>query len=133
MARLGGVAAKTPLSERHAASAPPLLLAESWNPQTDPRGWWLSEKLDGVRAYWDGKRFLSRNGNRYVAPEWFTRGLPDTPLDGELWVGRKQFQRTVSIVRRGDAAELWREVATLAFMATLLVAVSVRRFHKTIE
>ena len=120
MARLGGVAATTPLSERHAASAPPLLLAESWNPQTDPRGWWLSEKLDGVRAYWDGKQFLSRNGNRYVAPEWFTRGLPDTPLDGELWVGRKQFQRTVSIVRRGDAAEVWREVRYLVFDAPAL-------------
>ena len=117
MARLGGVAATTPLSERHAASAPPLLLAESWNPQTDPRGWWLSEKLDGVRAYWDGKQFLSRNGNRYIAPEWFTRGLPDTPLDGELWVGRKQFQRTVSIVRRGDGADLWREVQYLVFDA----------------
>ena len=89
-------------------------------PETDPRGWWLSEKLDGVRAYWDGKQFLSRNGNRYVAPEWFTRGLPDTPLDGELWVGRKQFQRTVSIVRRSDGSELWREVRYLVFDAPAL-------------
>ncbi len=98
-------------------SAPPLLLAESWSSETDPRGWWVSEKLDGVRAYWDGKQFLSRNGNRYIAPEWFTRGLPDTPLDGELWVGRQQFQRTVSIVRRGAASDLWREVRYLVFDA----------------
>src|SRR5215218_9562054 len=42
------------------AAAPPLLLAETWDGQADPAGWWLSEKLDGVRAYWDGTRFLSR-------------------------------------------------------------------------
>ena len=118
MARLGGMVVSA--VSKSITSTPPLLLAESWNPETDPRGWWLSEKLDGVRAYWDGKQFLSRNGNRYVAPEWFTRGLPDTPLDGELWVGRKQFQRTVSIVRRGDAADLWREVRYLVFDAPAL-------------
>jgi len=118
MARLGNVVVTPSTSAK--ASSPPLLLAESWNPETDPRGWWLSEKLDGVRAYWDGKQFLSRNGNRYAAPEWFTLGLPNTPLDGELWIGRKQFQRTVSIVRRGDAAELWREVRYLVFDAPVL-------------
>ncbi len=117
MARLGGGVATTPLNKRNAGVAPPLLLAETWNPETDPRGWWLSEKLDGVRAWWDGKQFLSRNGNRYVAPEWFTRGFPNTTLDGELWVGRKQFQRTVSIVRRGDASDLWRELRYLVFDA----------------
>ncbi len=37
----------------------------------------MSEKLDGVRAYWDGKQFLSRQGNLYHAPDWFTAGLPD--------------------------------------------------------
>src|SRR5437879_1085254 len=79
---------------------PPLLLAESWDGESDPTGWWMSEKLDGVRAYWDGKQFLSRQGNRYFAPDWFVAGLPLEPLDGELWIGRKQFQRTVSIVRR---------------------------------
>ncbi len=127
MARLVGVVATTPLPEPNTASAPPLLLAESWNPETDPRGWWVSEKLDGVRAYWDGTQFLSRNGNRYVAPEWFTRGLPDSPLDGELWVGRKQFQRTVSIVRRSNAAELWREVRYLIFDAPALALPFERR------
>ena len=115
MARLGNIVVTPSTSTK--ASSPPLLLAESWNPENDPRGWWLSEKLDGVRAFGAGREFLSRNGNRYAAPEWFTRGLPDTPLDGELWVGRKQFQRTVSIVRRGDAADLWREVRYLVFDA----------------
>ena len=116
MARLGSTAGTTPVA-KNTTSAPPLLLAESWNPETDPRGWWLSEKLDGVRAYWTGREFLSRNGNLYAAPEWFKLGLPSTPLDGELWIGRKQFQRTASIVRRGDGADLWREVRYLVFDA----------------
>lgn len=96
---------------------PPLLLAESWDDTIDPTGWWMSEKLDGVRAYWDGKQFLSRQGNRYQAPEWFTKGLPLEPLDGELWIGRKQFQRTVSIVRRQDQTDLWKAVRFVVFDA----------------
>ena len=77
----------------------------------------MSEKLDGVRAYWDGKQFLSRQGNLYHAPDWFVDGLPDVPLDGELWIGRKQFQRTVSIVRRQDKSDHWKEVRFLVFDA----------------
>ena len=38
--------------------APPLLLAQSWSVDIDPAGWSLSEKLDGVRGFWDGKHFL---------------------------------------------------------------------------
>ena len=89
---------------------PPVLLAHVWENDVELLGWWMSEKLDGVRAYWDGQRFLSRLGNEYIAPDWFVAGLPNTPLDGELWVGRKQFQRCVSIVRRQEAHDEWREV-----------------------
>ena len=52
----------------------------------DPSGWWMSEKLDGVRAYWSGTSFYSRQGNVFQAPEWFTADLGSTPLDGELWL-----------------------------------------------
>ena len=101
-------------------AAPPLLLAEFWDGVTDPRGWWLSEKLDGVRAYFDGRRFLSRQGNVYHAPAWFVAGLPAVPLDGELWLARKEFQRAVSIVRRQDRTDLWRQIAFLVFDAPAL-------------
>jgi DNA ligase-1 len=94
-----------------------LLLAETWDNATDLSDWWMSEKLDGVRAYWDGKQFLSRQGNLYHAPAWFVEGLPETPLDGELWIDRKKFQRTVSIVRRQDKSDLWNEVRFLVFDA----------------
>ncbi len=98
-------------------SAPPLLLAHVWDNEADLGGWWMSEKLDGVRAYWDGTRFLSRLGNQYFAPAWFTAGLPDFPLDGELWLARKAFQRAVSIVRRQDQSDAWREIRFLVFDA----------------
>jgi DNA ligase-1 len=113
-----GAAVSAPRKPRSGeAQAPPVLLAERWDSAQDPTGWWLSEKLDGVRAYWDGEGFLSRQGNRYLCPDWFCQGLPSTPLDGELWVGRKKFQRTVSIVRRADRSEHWREVRYLVFDA----------------
>ena len=108
------------LDEAGAADAktgPPLLLAERWDTAQDLAGWWLSEKLDGVRAYWDGKSLISRLGNRFHAPDWFLEGLPDTPIDGELWTGRKAFQRTVGIVRRQDRTDLWKQVRYVAFDA----------------
>jgi hypothetical protein len=77
----------------------------------------MSEKLDGVRAYWDGTQLLSRLGNPFKPPAWFADPLPKEPLDGELWVGRKQFQKTVGIVRRQDQCELWREVRDVVFDA----------------
>src|SRR5687768_13141617 len=121
-ARLGGALPQKPVrkssdGEEGGEAGPPLLLAESWDNAADLAGWWMSEKLDGVRAYWDGKQFLSRLGNLFHAPDWFVEGLPDVPLDGELWIDRKKFQRTVSIVRRQDKTELWKEVRFLVFDA----------------
>lgn len=96
---------------------PPLLLAHSWDNETDLTDWWMSEKLDGVRAYWDGQQFFSRQGNLYHAPDWFIAKLPPIPLDGELWLDRKRFQRTVSIVRRQDKSDLWKEISYVVFDA----------------
>jgi len=31
----------------------------------------MSEKLDGVRAFWNGNDFYSRAGNKFNAPDWF--------------------------------------------------------------
>jgi DNA ligase-1 len=114
---VGSAPAVMPKTERQ---VPSLLLAESWDGEQDVTGWWLSEKLDGVRGLWDGSRFLSRQGNVYHAPAWFTAGLPAMPLDGELWLGRGAFQRTVSIVRRHDGTEQWREIRFLVFDAPAL-------------
>lgn len=115
--RIGGELPTKPKLASAKKDGPPLLLAEKWDNARDLADWWMSEKLDGVRAYWDGQRFLSRQGNEYHAPDWFIEGLPDVPLDGELWIGRKKFQRTVSIVRRQDKSDHWREVRYLVFDA----------------
>ena len=112
--------AKATAQDDDSSKAPPLLLAERWDNVIDPTGWWLSEKLDGVRAYWDGKQFWSRLGNLFHAPDWFVAGLPTEPLDGELWLDRKQFQRTVSIVRRQDKSDHWKQVRYVVFDAPKL-------------
>lgn len=79
------------------------MLARDLEDYVDPAGWWLSEKLDGVRAVWNGRALLSRNGNLLPAPASFTHALPrDTWLDGELWLGRGRFQETAAVVRRAD-------------------------------
>lgn len=101
-------------------AGPPLLLAHRWENDVDLSDWWMSEKLDGVRAYWDGQRFLSRQGNEFHAPDWFVDGLPGTQLDGELWMDRKAFQRTVSIVRRQDRSDHWKQIKYVVFDAPAL-------------
>lgn len=115
--RVGGDAPAASVAASEESDDAPVLLAESWDGERDITGWHLSEKLDGVRAYWDGTRFLSRQGNQFHVPEWFRAELPAEPLDGEFWLERKAFQRTVSIVRRQDESPLWRSIRYLIFDA----------------
>jgi predicted DNA-binding WGR domain protein len=100
-----------------------VMLAQTWDDR-DPSGWWMSEKLDGVRCYWNGKTLKSRNGNEYMAPDFFTMGFPTTvSLDGELWTGRKKFSECVSIVRRSDSKHdfnEWKRVIYVLFDAPSL-------------
>jgi len=117
-ARLGQVITATPArAEAAATKIPALLLAESWNADVDPTGWLISEKLDGARAWWDGTKFVSRGGNIFHAPAWFTTGFPNVPLDGELWLARKAFQKTMSIIRRQDEPDTWRQIKFVVFDA----------------
>lgn len=115
--RIGGPLPAQTTKSASKADAPPLLLAHSWANDAELDGWWMSEKLDGVRAYWDGRQFLSRQGNKLHAPDWFVASLPGQPLDGELWLARKAFQRTVSIVRRQDQSDHWKEITFVTFDA----------------
>jgi len=82
----------------------------------DIKQYWLSEKLDGMRGYWNGKQLLSRQGNLIHTPAWFTQHWPTTVMDGELWLGRDQFQQTLSCVRKINIDEsCWREVRFMIF------------------
>lgn len=97
-------------------SPPALMLAKYWQSGVDPAAFLLSEKLDGVRAFWDGHTLRFRSGRRIAAPDWFTSALPATALDGELWLGRGSFDRLSGIVRRNTPVDVeWREVRYMIF------------------
>ena len=99
-----------------AADAPALLLANVYRPGMRLADYWVSEKYDGVRGYWDGHTLRTRGGETVAAPAWFTADWPDTPMDGELWAGRGRFSHAQSTVRQqqpDDAA--WREMRFMVF------------------
>lgn len=98
------------------SGALPIPLAVDAAPRPDPSGWLVSEKYDGVRALWNGRQLRFRSGIAIAAPAWFTARLPAVPLDGELWMGRGQFEALSGAVRRQqpeDAA--WRAVRYMVF------------------
>lgn len=99
-----------------AAAAPALLLAREWPADADPAGHLVSEKLDGVRAFWDGQSLRFRSGRQIAAPPWFTAALPKLALDGELWLARGQFDRLSGTVRRTDPVDAqWRDIRYMVF------------------
>jgi DNA ligase 1 len=95
---------------------PALTLAEVYAPGVGLGGYLMSEKLDGVRAYWDGTRLITRGGHLIRAPDWFTAGLPPVPLDGELWLGRGRFAEASGAARRLEPdPETWRDMRYMLF------------------
>lgn len=115
LALLLSLAQATPAMAMETAALPAPMLAIPLPEHVDVAGYLASEKLDGVRARWDGRALWTRGGIRIAAPERFTRGWPRTPMDGELWLGRGRFDATSALVRAGNPADPgW---ASLRFMA----------------
>ncbi|HMB15930.1 MAG TPA: DNA ligase [Pelovirga sp.] len=83
------------------------MLPQVYTAETPVAGWWMSEKLDGIRGYWDGSQLYSKNGTLLAAPKEFTAELPPFPLEGELWGGRGTFEQTSSIVMRHQPHKGW--------------------------
>ncbi|GJL65972.1 MAG: ATP-dependent DNA ligase [Nitrospirales bacterium] len=102
-------------SVAEAKDKPAVMLAEVYQPGIDVSQYWVSEKLDGVRARWDGHRLISRGGHAFAAPTWFTAGLPNISLDGELWIARGRYEETSSIVRKLTPHEGWRDIRLMLF------------------
>ena len=104
-----------------AGQAPPMQLAQSATAQQFALAapiarHWVSEKYDGVRAWWDGHSLRTRQGHRIAAPTWFTANWPKVAMDGELWAGRGQFETasgTVQSLVPNDAA--WQAMRFLVF------------------
>jgi DNA ligase-1 len=87
------------------------LLARNAPAGIDPRPYLVSEKLDGVRALWDGHTLRFRSGRPVPAPVWFLAQLPRHPLDGELWMGRRRFDELSAAVRRTEPRDSeWRQL-----------------------
>jgi len=96
----------------------PLQLATTYHAEQDTIGiqnYWVSEKLDGIRARWTGNQLLTRNGAPIHAPAWFTKDWPNVALDGELWIARGRFEQTASVVLSYQPDERWRRVLFKVF------------------
>jgi len=98
------------------AGAPEILLAQVYKSGLDVTQYLVSEKYDGMRAFWDGKQLMTRQGNVIHAPAWFTKDLPKSPLDGELWLARGQYDALSSTVRKEIPIDAeWKNISYMVF------------------
>ncbi|WP_430462985.1 DNA ligase [Thalassolituus sp. LLYu03] len=103
-------------SQATTQAAPALMLAKTYQQGVDVTQYFVSEKLDGIRAYWDGHRLLTRSGRVIPAPAWFLTALPNTPLDGELWSGRGQFGWISGVLNRKTQRDVdWQKIRYMVF------------------
>lgn len=106
----------TTISAPGTDGSPPLLLAKRYEEGIDLTDYWVSEKFDGVRAYWDGTRLISRGGHPIKTPDGFTADFPPVALDGELWIARGRFDEVSGTVRQQTPdPNAWAEVRYLVF------------------
>lgn len=104
------------LSQALAATRPPVELVDTYEGHADITRYWVSEKYDGVRGYWDGQRMLTRGGSVVQLPAWFTAGFPNTPMDGELWAGYGAFSTASTLVRTAEADDPdWHDISYRVF------------------
>ncbi len=94
------------------ASSSPLALqkAKSYTGEEQVTGWFMSEKLDGIRGYWTGTTLVTRKGNPIHAPAWFTRSFPPFELDGELWSKRNDFEFVQGTVMDHTPSGDWKQI-----------------------
>lgn len=52
------------------ANKPDLFLLKTYNKNLDVIDWVMSEKLDGIRGFWDGKKLISRGGKTLNPPKF---------------------------------------------------------------
>jgi DNA ligase-1 len=98
------------------AQPPPIQLATNYRQDIDVTQYYVSEKLDGIRAYWNGHQLISKQGNIFTAPTWFIASFPTTAMDGELWIARQQFETVSGIARTQDNQnEQWKQIKFMIF------------------
>jgi len=111
-----GLPAATAVAAAGASAASRMPLPSLWRDGLDPASYLVSEKYDGARGYWDGSTLRFRSGRSVPAPDSFLARLPNTPLDGELWLGRRRFDELSGIVRKESPIETeWRQIRYMVF------------------
>ncbi len=93
-----------------------LSLANVYSQEITLEEYWVSEKLDGIRAVWDGSSLYTRKGTKIHTPAWFTQDLPNLTMEGELWAGRERFhlvQQTV--MDKIPSNEAWINIKFMVF------------------
>lgn len=94
------------------------------------KNWYMSEKLDGIRAYWNGKELLSKNGNKLYAPLWFIKDFPSFELDGELWTKRNDFETIQNIVLDKTPSKEWEKITYNIFEVPNTKGIFSKRLEK---
>lgn len=92
-----------------------LMLPRVFSPTMDVSGWLLSEKLDGVRGYWDGHQLFSKHGHLFHPPASFCKNFPNFAIEGEIWGGRGTFEQTVATVRQQKPNKNWLKLKFAIF------------------
>ncbi len=101
-----------------ATQPPALWLASPYQGNEKLANYWVSEKYDGIRGYWDGRQLLSRSGKALNPPTWFVQAWPTQPFEGELWAGLGQFEQAASVIQQKQAPDSgWRAMRFMVFDA----------------
>jgi len=92
-----------------------IMLAKKYHQGIDVKEYWVSEKLDGIRARWDGYKLISKNGYTLSTPEWFTHRFTNVVMEGELWIARNRYEDTSSVTSKAIADTGWSDVRLMLF------------------
>jgi DNA ligase len=92
-----------------------IMLAKQYHQGIDVKQYWVSEKLDGIRARWDGQKLISKNGYAFSAPTWFTHRFTNDVMEGELWIARNRYEETSSVTSKSIADTGWSDIRLMLF------------------
>jgi hypothetical protein len=82
---------------------------------TSPVGMWMTEYIDGIRFFWDGKSSISvvKNGRRKVTvPKLFASKMPSIPFEGILQTSNPLL---VHSLISDTSSPLWKQAKMIVF------------------
>ena len=118
------------LGSSSSSSKVQLMTATEWDTeQMDPKGWLMTQKYDGMRLYWNGSDFYSRNGEKINVPDSIKKQLPSVSLDGELWTKYGLYQEAVNLAKSKNE-EKWNKAIYWIFDAPQLLGKPIEVVYK---